>query len=69
MNNPAYRQLMAGNFLDILFDCPYEMHNLTADPFISRMVEKLSEEHKEVLYFSLFAAVQHHPACRCAWAV
>ena len=27
------------------------MHNLTADPFISRMVEELSEEHKEVLYF------------------
>ena len=51
MNNPAYRQLMAGNFLDILFDCPYEMHNLTADPFVSRMVEELSEEHKEVLYF------------------
>ena len=51
MNNPTYRQLMAGNFLDILFDCPYEMHNLTADPFISRMVEELSEEHKEVLYF------------------
>ena len=51
MNTPAYRQLMAGNFLDILFDCPYEMHNLTADPFISRMVEELSEEHKEVLYF------------------
>ena len=51
MNNPAYRQLMAGNFLDILFDCHYEMHNLTADAFISRMVEELSEEHKEVLYF------------------
>lgn len=51
MNNLAYRQLMAGNFLDILFDCPYEMHNLTADTFISRMVEELSEEHKEVLYF------------------
>ena len=51
MNNPAYRQLMAGNFLDILFDCPYEMYNLTADAFVSRMVEELSEEHKEVLYF------------------
>ena len=38
LNNPAYRQLMAGNFLDILFDCPYEMHNLTADAFVSRMV-------------------------------
>ena len=64
MNNPAYRQLMAGNFLDILFDCPYEMHNLTADPFISRMVEELSEEHKEVLYF-LFLVVKHHPLPLC----
>mgnify|MGYP000109735270 FL=1 len=51
MNNPAYRQLMAGNFLDILFDCPYEMHQLCADPFISGMIKNLSEEHKEVLYF------------------
>ena len=51
MNNPAYRQLMAGNFLDVLFDCPCEMHNLTADAFISHIVQKLSWEHKEVLYF------------------
>lgn len=51
MDNPTYRQLMAGNFLDILFDCPYEMHNLTADTFVSHMVKELSEEHKEVLYF------------------
>lgn len=51
MDNPTYRQLMTGNFLDILFDCPYEMHNLTADTFVSHMVKELSEEHKEVLYF------------------
>ena len=51
MNNPAYRQLTAGNFLDILFDCPYEMHQLSADPFISGMIKNLSDEHKEVLYF------------------
>ena len=51
MNNPAYRQLMAGNFLDVLFDCPCEMHNLTADAFISHIVQKLRWEHKEVLYF------------------
>ena len=30
---------------------PYEMHNLTADAFVSHIVEELSEEHKEVLYF------------------
>ena len=51
MNNPAYRQLMAGDFLDVLFDCPYEMHQLSADPFISGMIKNLSDEHKEVLYF------------------
>ena len=51
MNDTAYRQIMAGNLLDILFNCPYEMHQLTADPFISRMIEELSEDHKEVLYF------------------
>ena len=51
MNDTAYRQMMAGNFLDILFNCPYEMHQLTADPFISRMIADLSEDHKEVLYF------------------
>lgn len=51
MNDPEYRQLCSGFFLDILFDCPYEMHELTADEFISDMVRDLSEEHKEVLYF------------------
>ena len=51
MNDTAYRQMMAGNFLDILFNCPYEMHQLTADPFLSKIVERLKDEHKEVLYF------------------
>ena len=46
MNHPTYRQIMAGNFLDILFDCPYEMHKLTADPFISWMIQNLSDDHK-----------------------
>ena len=51
LNNPAVRQLCSGNFLDILFDCPYEMHQLTANTFLSSMIEELSEEHKEILYF------------------
>ena len=51
MNAPDYRQLCSGFFLDILFDCPYEMHELTSNKFISDMVRDLSEEHKEVLYF------------------
>lgn len=51
LNNPAVRQVSSGNFLDLIFDCPYEMHNLTANKFLSQLVRSLSEEHKEVLYF------------------
>ena len=51
MNAPDYRQLCSGFFLDILFDCPYEMHELATDEFISDMIRDFSEEHKEVLYF------------------
>ena len=43
--------ILQGMFLDILFNCPYEMHQLTANPFISRMVQSLSDLHKETLYF------------------
>lgn len=51
LNNPAVRQLYSGNFLDILFDCLHEMHQLTANAFLLQMIEELSEEHKEILYF------------------
>lgn len=51
LNHPTVRQMSSGNFLDLIFDCPYEMHNLTANAFLSRLIQSLSEEHKEVLYF------------------
>lgn len=51
MNDPEYRQLCSGFFLDILFDCPYEMHELTANKFISNLIRNLSDEHKEVLFY------------------
>ena len=28
MNLPRFRQLCQGNFLDIIFSCPYELHEL-----------------------------------------
>ena len=51
MCSPEHRLLTRGQFLDILFDCPYEMHKLTADSFLSRLVKNLKMEHKEILYF------------------
>ena len=51
MGAPGLRLITKGLFLDVLYDCPYEMHNLTADGFLSGIVQNLKEEHKEVLYF------------------
>ncbi len=50
-NDPTFRQLMRGNFLDYLADCPYEMHDLTTKAYIRRAVEGMKEDHKELLFF------------------
>ena len=51
MNLPRFRQLCQGNYLDIIFSCPYELHELTAKRFLSRLFFTLSDEQKEVLYY------------------
>ena len=51
MCSPEHRLMTRGQFLDILFDCPYEMHELTADWFLSYLVKNLKMEHKDILYF------------------
>lgn len=51
MNDPALRQLCHGNYLDILFDCPHELHNLAGNPFISELLRNLNEDQQEILYF------------------
>lgn len=45
------RQLASGNFLEYLFDCPYEMHDLTSKAYLRKIVMELKEEHKEILFF------------------
>ena len=51
MNLPRFRQLCQGNFLDIIFSCSYELHELTANRFLSKLFFTLSDEQKEVLYY------------------
>lgn len=51
LSAPKHRLLYRGQFLDILCDCPHEMHNLTGNDFLSGIVRDLKMEHKELLYF------------------
>ncbi len=65
--NPAghvfWRQLMRGEFLDVIFDCPYEMHELVTDADVSAALRDLSENHREILYFN---AIRLYSSARLA---
>lgn len=51
INLPRFRQLCQGNFLDIIFSCPYELHELTANRFLSKLFFTLSDKQRDVLYY------------------
>lgn len=51
LNDPTLRQLQRGNVLDYLFDCPYEMHDLTSKAYLRTIIEGTKEEHRELLFF------------------
>ncbi|MDL2258162.1 sigma-70 family RNA polymerase sigma factor [Eubacteriales bacterium OttesenSCG-928-K08] len=54
-----WRQLLNGSFLDVLFDCPYELHEQVASRAVSRLLFELNENQKEVLYY--WAIRQYSP--------
>ena len=47
-----WKQITKGEFLDTIFDCPFEMHELIEDFDIAKSICELKDVHKEVLYYS-----------------
>lgn len=52
LNNVLERQERHGDFLDTIFNCPYEIQELVTEPYLSEALAALSEDHREVLFFS-----------------
>lgn len=46
-----WRQIMNGDFLDAIFDCPFELHELVTDSDISSILRGLSDKHKALFFF------------------
>lgn len=46
-----WRQLLRGDFLDLIHDCPHEMHELTTSRPVFDLLQTLNENQKEVLYY------------------
>lgn len=51
INHAYWRQLMKGDFVDIISNCPYEMHNSLSDEDYSKIIYELKDDHKELIYF------------------
>jgi len=47
-----WQQIIKGDFLDAVFDCPFEMHELIENTDIANAIFELKDIHKEVLYYS-----------------
>ena len=51
MNQPLEKQLRKGSFLDVIFDCPYELRELVTNGFYSKRFDDLTADQKFVAYF------------------
>ena len=51
MNMPLEKQLQKGNFIDAIFDCPYELRELITNGFYSKQFDGLTLDQKFVAYF------------------
>lgn len=50
LNDVVEKQLRKGDFIDAIFYCPYDIHELVTEEYLSRILWDLNEEHKEVLF-------------------
>ena len=51
LSNAIWKQVQRGNFEEYIFNCPYELAELVTDYHISKTLDDLSEEQKELLYY------------------
>ena len=51
MNNRYWKAIRQGNYLELIFDCPHEISEVTSDKYISDMLRELKDDYKELLYY------------------
>lgn len=50
LNDVLEKQLRKGDFIDAIFYCPYDIHELITEEYLSKILWELNEEHKELLF-------------------
>lgn len=52
LNTVLEKQIRKGEFLDAIFDSPYEIQELITDGYLYDILKNLKNEHKELLYLT-----------------
>ena len=52
LNSVIAKQIRRGEFLDAVFDSPYEIQELVTDEYLYKILNELKPEHKELLYLT-----------------
>ena len=63
LNHVLEKQVRRGDFLDVIFNCPLEIHELVSDSTLSKILAGLNDEQKELLYL---CGVQYLTAAKVA---
>ena len=50
LNDVLEKQIRKGDFIDAIFYCPYDIHELVTEEYLSEILLKLKEDHKELLF-------------------
>ena len=50
LNDVLEKLIRKGDFIDAIFYCPYDIHELVTEEYLSKILLELSEDHKELLF-------------------
>ena len=50
LNDVLEKQIRKGDFIDAIFYCPYDIHKLVTEEYLSEILLELKEDHKELLF-------------------
>lgn len=50
LNDVLEKQMRRGDFIDAIFNCPYDIHELVTEDYLCKILRELNDEHKELLF-------------------
>ena len=57
VNDVLIKQIRKGDYIDAIFHCPFELNELVTDVDLSKILNKLSDDHKEIIFNNIVRGI------------